>query len=127
MQARRGVRVHRPETGAEAVDNTSNPHLDFVRKCRHIADFLALNGVQDASEVAVLWTLAFFDEGDPTFCVGDWFESGWRDPELVSAAVRLCGSLEIAERCMERLGVDVGAQYDGALVRRMALAAPLAR
>lgn len=96
--------------------------LDFVRKCRHVERLLGLQGIPDAHEVAAGWVLAFFDEGDPTFCVLEWLHAGWRDPELVNAALRICENRSDAESCLAQLDVDLGSAYDYETVGQMAVA-----
>jgi hypothetical protein len=55
--------------------------------------------------------LAFSDEADPTFCVLEWLEAGWRHPLLVAWALAICGTRESAEGCMDWLGEDLAGHY----------------
>ncbi len=71
-------------------------------------------------DAAAAWTLPFADEGDPTFPIRDWIESGWRDPLLVDAALRVCGTREKAEACMARLELSVGSRYEPEIVQALA-------
>jgi hypothetical protein len=87
-------------------------HHDFLRKCDHVRRILLCQGVRDSStDTASEWVLAFSDEGDPTFCVLEWLEAGWRDPLLVARALAICGTRESAEECMDWLGEDLAGHY----------------
>ena len=72
-------------------------------------------------EAASAWVLAFADEGDPTFCVAEWIEAGWRDPCVVDAAVRICGTRADAEACMVALDCDLAMAYEYGIVHALAL------
>lgn len=69
---------------------------------------------------AEAWTLPFADEGDPTFPIRDWIEAGWRDPVLVDAALRVCGTRVKAEACMAHVELDVGSPYEPEMVQALA-------
>lgn len=64
--------------------------------------------------------VAFFDEVDPTFCVCEWIDAGWRDPTLVSAVLRICGARSAAEVCVAGLKADIGKAYSVRTVGRLA-------
>jgi hypothetical protein len=73
---------------ARRPEQVLDSHIDFARKCSHVEDYLRLNGVRSAREDARQWCAAFFDELDPLPCVREWFESGYKDPKVVNAALR---------------------------------------
>ena len=104
-----------------------DPDLEFERKYRHVADLLAWHGLPNARDVAAAWVVVFTDEMDPTFCVLEWIEAGWRDPVLVNAVLRICGSRALSEACMALLKRDVGRGYDHRVIRRVAGAMRLVR
>ena len=57
-------------------------------------------GLPNARNVAAACVVAFFDEMDPTFCMLEWIEAGWRDPMLVNAMLRICRTRALSEACM---------------------------
>jgi hypothetical protein len=98
-------------------------HQDFLRKCCRVHRLLEAQRVPKCSAaIGAAWALAFADEGDPTFCVLEWVEAGWKDPLLVDAALRICGTRELAEACMHRIREEVGGRYSHSLVARLATA-----
>lgn len=56
------------------------------------------------------------------FCIAEWVDAGWQDPQLVGAAVRICETPEQAEACMRWLGRDAGERYEDGLVGELARA-----
>lgn len=87
-------------------------HAEFLRKCEHVRRLLVMLDVADKNcEAASAWVLALADDADPTFCVREWIEAGWRDPLLVNVALRVCSTREVAESCMSWLGKDVADKY----------------
>ncbi len=99
----------------------SGGHREFLKKCRSVRDLLLAWQIPSSSaDDAAAWTLPFADEGDPTFPIGDWIDSGWRDPLLVDAALRICGTREQAEACMAYLDRDVGSRYERDVVVALA-------
>jgi hypothetical protein len=97
-------------------------HVDFLRKCSHVDRLLVALGGSDPVGAAGTWTLAFADEPDPTFCVREWVEAGWRDPLLVHVALRVCLTRAMAEACMHWLGKDLSEHYDRASIVELARA-----
>ncbi len=90
---------------------------DFLLKCRHIQKILRSKGVRPRSiHVASEWAVAFSEESDPTFAVLDWLNAGWRDPLLVTAVLKLCGSRARAEECFRGLGTNVSSRYRPELI-----------
>jgi hypothetical protein len=106
---------------------SDDPDLEFARKCQHVADLLAWHGLPNARDVAAAWVVAFFDEMDPTFCVLEWIEAGWRDPVLVNAVLRICRTRALSEACMALLNKDLGRGYHHRMIRRVAGAMRLVR
>lgn len=118
------ARRQRPQRlGIDSLDLVPSDYLDFLRKCRHVQKLLVAQQIPECSpDIASAWTLAFADEGDPTFCIVEWLESGWRDPLLVAAALRICGRRSSAEWCMSWLGKDHGRPYSGRIISQLARA-----
>lgn len=116
-----------PGRSPDASVAPDDPDLEFERKCQHVADLLAWHGLPNARDVATAWVVAFFDEMDPTFCVLEWIEAGWRDPVLVNAVLRICGTRALSEACMALLNRDVGRRYDQRMIRRVVGAMRLVR
>lgn len=84
---------------------------DFLRRRSHVVKLLAQYGARSDIRSAHLWVRTFGDEADPTESILDWLGSGWRDPMLVDAALRMCGDRASAERCMAALGLTNGTAY----------------
>lgn len=95
-------------------------HDEFLRKSRFVRDLVLALLPLSSPDDAAAWTLPFADEGDPTFPIRHWIESGWRNPLLVDAALRVCGTREKAEACMARLEREVGSRYEPEMVRALA-------
>jgi hypothetical protein len=95
-------------------------HDEFLKKSSFVRELLLVLLPSSSRDYAGAWTLPFADEGDPTFPIRDWIESGWRDPLLVDAALRVCGTRENAEACMAHLELDVASQYEPELVPALA-------
>ena len=87
-----------------------------------MAGLLAALGLPNARNGAAAWVVAFFDEVDPTFCVLEWIDAGWRDPVLVNAVLRICGTRAFSEACMTLLNRGFGSAYDHRTIRRVAVA-----
>ena len=104
------------------METPGDPDLEFARKCRHVGLLLAMRKLPSAREVAAAWVVAFFDEVDPTFCVVEWIDAGWRDPVLVNAVLRVCETRASSEACMSMLNKDLGSAYDHRTIRRLAIA-----
>lgn len=109
------------EPHANPLDVAPDGHAEFLKKRHSVHKLLVAQRLDQCSvAVAGAWTLAFADEGDPTFCVLEWIEAGWRDPVLVNTALRICGTRTDAEACMDLLERDVAARYEDAVVGDLA-------
>jgi hypothetical protein len=107
------ARRRRSAPARNPLDVSPGEHDEFLKKTRAVHALLRAPRILDRSkEAAAAWALAFADEADPTFCVLEWLQAGWRDPELVHVALRVCGTRRDAERAMTlaRRAVDEG--YD---------------
>lgn len=84
---------------------------DFLRRRAHTVKLLAAQGAQSDVRTAHLWVRTFGDEGDPSESILEWVRTGWRDPLLVDAALRMCGDRATAEQCIAALGLPNESSY----------------
>lgn len=111
----------RRRSTTDRLDLAPGQHDEFLKKCRFVHNLLVAQRIPACSpRDAAAWTLAFADEGDPTFPILEWLNAGWRDPLVVNAALRICGTRERAEACLDQIGRDLAGPYEHQIVLELA-------